>query len=94
MAKFVAVTVMLVLVCYVAEAQYVQDGLLGYWSFDADTIDGKTVSDSSGNGNHAEANFDLEMVEGKIGDALLFGGGALLVMYGRHLQELMTGDRR
>ena len=73
LAKFVAVTVMLVLVCYVAEAQYVQDGLLGYWSFDADTIDGKTVSDSSGNGNHAEANFDLEMVEGKIGDALLFG---------------------
>jgi hypothetical protein len=29
-----------------------------------------------------------------VGDLLFFGGGSLLFMFGGHLQELMTGERR
>jgi len=69
-----AVTMVLALGWYAdsAQAQYVQDGMIGYWSFDASTIDGATIRDLSGNGNDATANFDLGIVDGKIGDALGF----------------------
>ncbi|HIE27398.1 TPA: LamG domain-containing protein [Candidatus Poribacteria bacterium] len=57
-----------------AEAQYVQDGLLGYWSFDADTIQGKTVKDVSGNNNDGEiVGASIKNVDGKVGEALKFG---------------------
>ena len=74
LAMFVAVTVALVFVCYAAEAQYVQDGLLGYWSFDANTIDGDTIKDTSGNDNHGTINFPVKIVPGKVNDALEFDG--------------------
>lgn len=74
-AMLVVVAVMLTFAWYAnhAEADYVKKGLLAYWSFDKDTIDGKTVKDSSGNNKHAESNFELKIVPGKIGDALEFG---------------------
>ena len=37
---------------------------------------------------------DIEFMGQPVGDLLLFGGGSLLFMFGGHLQELMTGERR
>jgi len=71
---FVMVTALAFALCiYPAEAQIVEEGLLGYWPFDADTIEGDTVKDVSGNGNHGVINFDVKIAEGKVGDALEFG---------------------
>jgi len=57
-----------------AEAQVVEAGLIGYWSFDANTIDGDTIKDVSGNGHDGTINFAVNIVEGKVGDALEFDG--------------------
>jgi hypothetical protein len=72
---FFAATIALGFALYTpVQAQYVQDGMIGYWSFDASTIDGDTIKDLSGNGNDGIINFDVKIVEGKIGDALEFDG--------------------
>ena len=52
-------------------AQIVEDGLVSYWSFDANNIDGKTVKDGTGNYN-GSIKGNLKKVGGKIGDALEF----------------------
>ena len=54
-------------------AQIVEDGLVGYWSFDANNISGKTVTDGTGNYD-GTINGNLKKVTGKIGDALEFDG--------------------
>ncbi|HIE27399.1 TPA: LamG domain-containing protein [Candidatus Poribacteria bacterium] len=56
-----------------AAGQYVTDGLLGYWSFDADTITGDTITDVSGNNNDGLIVGTLNSVDGKFGEALEFG---------------------
>jgi len=72
---FFAATIALGFALYTpAQAQYVQDAMIGYWSFDASTIDGDTIIDVSGNGNDATINFGVNVVDGKIGDALEFDG--------------------
>ncbi len=52
-------------------AQLVEDGLIGYWSFDAHNIQDKTVKDGTGN-RAGTINGNLKKVAGKIGDALEF----------------------
>ena len=54
-------------------AQIVEDGLVSYWSFDANKISGKTVTDGTGNYN-GTINGSPKKVAGKIGDALEFDG--------------------
>ena len=54
-------------------AQIVEDGLVSYWSFDADKVSGKTVTDGTGNYN-GTINGNLKKVAGQIGDALEFDG--------------------
>lgn len=54
-------------------AQIVEDGLVSYWSFDANNISGKTVKDGTGNYN-GTIKGSLKNVGGKIGDALEFDG--------------------
>ncbi len=56
-------------------AQIVEDGLVSYWSFDADKISGKTVTDGTGNYN-GTIKGNLKKAAGKIGDALEFDGNA------------------
>ena len=56
-----------------AIAQIVEDGLVSYWSFDANNISGKTVKDGTGNYN-GTINGSPKKVAGKIGDALEFDG--------------------
>ena len=54
-------------------AQIVEDGLVSYWSFDANNVAGKTVKDGTGNYN-GTIKGSLKKVAGKIGDALEFDG--------------------
>lgn len=54
-------------------AQIVEDGLVSYWSFDANNVAGKTVMDGTGNYN-GTIEGSLKKVGGKIGDALEFDG--------------------
>ena len=55
----------------IAQAQFVTDGLVSHWSFDE--IDGATVMDSAGE-NHGTINGDPQVVDGWIGQALMFDG--------------------
>lgn len=58
----------------VVEAQQViADGLVSYWTFDENTIDGDTVRDIWGD-NDGTIMGDPEIVEGKYGEALSFDG--------------------
>ena len=71
---FMVVIVSVSLCASQAEAKYVEDGLLAYWSFDANTIQGDTIKDISGNNNNGTINFPVKVVAGKVGDALEFDG--------------------
>ncbi len=52
----------------------ITDGLVSYWSFNKDSITGKTVKDLFG-ANSGTMNGNVEVVNGKIGEALKFSGG-------------------
>ena len=54
-------------------AQIVEDGLVSYWSFDTNNVDGKSVKDGTGNYDGL-INGSLKKVAGRIGDALEFDG--------------------
>ena len=58
-----------------ARTVVIEDGLIGYWSFDKDTVKGKTVADIWGD-QDAEIIGDLQIVAGKFGEAVQLGGGA------------------
>ena len=54
-----------------AEAQAVTNGLVAYWSFDEQDIDGNTAKDFTGNYDGMIVG-NAQEVEGKVGGALLF----------------------
>ncbi|MHC4487954.1 MAG: LamG-like jellyroll fold domain-containing protein [Planctomycetota bacterium] len=54
-------------------AQVVEEGLVSYWTFDRDDIEGNTVKDLRGN-NDGTMSGNPIIVQGKIGDALEFDG--------------------
>lgn len=56
----------------VAKAQLVEEGMVSYWSFDENTIDGDTVRDICGE-NHG-TNHGAQAVDGKMYGALEFDG--------------------
>ncbi len=58
-----------------ARTVVIEDGLIGYWSFDKDTVKGKTVEDIWGD-QDAGIIGDLQIVPGKFGEAVQLGGGA------------------
>jgi hypothetical protein len=74
---FVLVLLMLWLADQVNAQEFVTDGLISFWTFDGDTIDGNTVNDVWGS-NHGES-VDTKIVDGKIGQALAFNGSSSLV---------------
>jgi hypothetical protein len=55
------------------DAQITEDGLIGYWSFDSDAIEGETVKDIWGE-HDGTAFGGLELVNGKVSKALKFDG--------------------
>ena len=58
-----------------AQTVVIEDGLIGYWSFDKDTVKGNTIEDIWGN-QDAEMIGKLQIVEGKFGEAVRLEGGA------------------
>ena len=89
MKKFLILASTLVFSFYVfstlSEAQFVEDGLISYWSFDAADIDGDTAKDIFG--DHDGTIFgDPEVVEGQVGEALEFDGT------GDYVEIPETGD--
>ena len=54
--------------------QYVTDDLIGYWSFDKNTILGNMIKEIIRGGNAGTINGDPEVVAGKLKEALKFDG--------------------
>ena len=54
--------------------QAITDGLVSYWSFNKTSVNEKTVKDIFGT-NDGTMNGNVEVVEGKVGEALKFSGG-------------------
>ncbi len=71
----IVVIAILIMTTNLAEArQAVTDGLVSYWSFNKDTVAGKTVKDIFG-ANDGTMDGNVEVVNGKVGEALKFSGG-------------------
>ena len=58
-----------------AQTVVIEDGLIGYWSFNKDTVKGNTVQDIWGN-QDAEMIGKIQIVQGKFGEAAQLEGGA------------------
>ena len=59
----------------VAQArQAITDGLISYWSFNKASVEGKTVKDVFG-ANDGTMDGNVEIANGKVGEALKFSGG-------------------
>ena len=54
--------------------QAITDGLVSYWSFNKASVEGKTVKDIFGD-NDGTMDGNVEVVNGKVGEALKFSGG-------------------
>ena len=54
--------------------QAITDGLVSYWSFNKDSVAGKTVQDIV-SANDGTMDGNVEVVDGKVGEALKFSGG-------------------
>ncbi len=57
----------------ITNAQFPEDGVVGFWSFDDGTINGKNVKDVLG-GNDGVLEGGPKQVKGKVGKALEFDG--------------------
>jgi hypothetical protein len=67
-----------------AEAQAVRDGLVSYFSFDQASIQGNVAQD--GLGTHAgEIQGKLQLVKGRVGEALSFDGVPAKLQQGLYL---------
>ncbi len=53
----------------------IEDGLISYWSFDKDTVNGNTIEDLWGD-QDAEMVGNLQVVKGKFGEGIQLPGGA------------------
>ena len=58
-----------------AQTVVIEDGLIGYWSFNKDTVKGNTVQDIWGD-QDAEMIGKIQIVQGKFGEAAQLEGGA------------------
>ena len=58
--------------------QAITDGLVSYWSFNKDSVAGETVKDIFG-ASDGTMDGNVEVVDGKVGEALKFSGGMLIV---------------
>ena len=67
------------------------DGLVSYWSFNKETITGKTVKDIVGTNNGIMYG-NVEVVDGKVGEALKFSGGYVDCGADKSLTNISTHD--
>jgi hypothetical protein len=68
-----AIFLNIILVCSIAQAEIVTDGLVAYWSLDENTISGENVLDIVG-GNDGVIVGNLVPVDGKVNGAMEFDG--------------------
>ncbi|RKU28755.1 hypothetical protein C6497_08325 [Candidatus Poribacteria bacterium] len=77
-SRLILLFVMIISVLMVVELSYsgqaITDGLVSYWSFNENTVPDKTVKDIVA-GNDGTINGSVEVVDGKIKEALKFSGG-------------------
>ncbi len=73
LASVLVVTVIISVCANAANSQVVTDGLVGYWTFDEDDIEGETAKDVWADNDGAIVGNAI-MVEGKVGGALEFDG--------------------
>ena len=70
-----AIIVTILMATNVAQArQAITDGLVSYWSFNKDSVAGETVKDIFGSSD-GTMDGNVEVVNGKVGEALKFSGG-------------------
>jgi len=73
-SRIILVFVITVFMCAnVAKAELIEDGLVGYWSLDANTTDGKNVEDVWDD-NEGTITGDYKKAVGRVGDAMEFDG--------------------
>ena len=73
-SRFIVVVIALTFIAaYMAEAQFVEDGLIAYWTFDEANIDGDTAVDIIG-GFDGTIVGAPEIIPGKVNEALSFNG--------------------
>ena len=75
MKYLILVMIALGLFAFAATSGIAIGGLVGYWSFDEETVSKDKVEDLSDNGNDGVINGNPEVVEGKFGQALNFIAG-------------------
>ena len=89
--KILIAVFLLASVAGLSEAQIVREGLVSYWSFNADSIKGDKVSDLWGD-NHGTLIEDPLEVEGKYGEALEFTGDNHIDIPDSDSLNLTTGE--
>jgi len=65
--------IVLALTTNIVYGQVIEDGLISYWTFDKDDIDGIVVKDIVGE-QHAQMQGSSQIVEGKVGNAIELNG--------------------
>ena len=77
------------------KSEIVTDGLVSYWSFDEDTIEGKTVKDSWGENHGTIQGSGLKTVKGKVHEAMEFPGtGDHLVIVPKSIDKYANYNAR
>ena len=82
--NFIFLTVVTPLMLYpvVTKGQAVEDGLIGYWTFDEKDTDINAAKDQIGNKHPGEIKGKPKIVEGKVNEALRFNGKEDYVVMG------------
>ena len=88
---FYSTICVLFLTTAIANAQFPEDGVVGYWSFDDGTINGKNVKDLLG-GNDGELEGNPKHVRGKVGKALEFDGQNFVHIAGSKTLDVNGSD--
>ena len=87
----VSTIIILITIASLSQAQLVEDGLVSYWSFDEETIEGDTAKDVWGE-NHGTMIKNPELVAGKYGQALKFSGANHIDVPDSDSLDIETGE--
>ena len=88
---FLTVLVSVFMCANMVESQYVEEGLVGYWPLDDATIKAVTVEDVKGENDGTIKGADVQMVEGRFGEALQFNQPADYLDLGIGNNEVLAG---
>ena len=75
MRKLYSIVLGLLFCAGIVHAQVVEDGLVSYWTFNEDTVEGNTVRDTRGQ-SHGEFEGNPQIVPGKFDEGLELDGNS------------------